>query len=229
MDRVNQITKDCFDTVIQLRQAEPTSLPSPETLRHRLRTCVEQLLERAGDVGFSHQDAQDMAYAVAALMDEAVLARGEPLRQFWMSNLLQLHFFHENVAGENFFSRLQQIRADPTRREALRVYYLCLVFGFQGRHRTPGGELELMRLIEAIQGELTRGLVHPADVLSPHGARPPDSRLQVTRGAPLLALSAGAVALALLVLLGLRFALGSRASSVITEMDAFATQASTKE
>ena len=228
MDRINQCTHECFNTVLQLRRAEPSSLPAPELLRHRLRGYVEDLLRDAGDAGFSQQDAQDMAYAVAALMDEVMLARPEPHRQFWMNNLLQLHFFKENVAGEGFFHRLQQLRADPNRREVLRVYYLCLVFGFQGRYRVPGGELELMRLIEAVRGELVRGLTHTLDVLSPHGERPAEPRLQVSRRVPLLAFSAGAVVLALLACLGLRFNLANRTSSVVTRLVVSSSPAGTK-
>ncbi len=228
MDRINHITQECFDTLLQLRRAEPSSLPSPEMLRHRLRGCVEDLLRDAGNAGFGQQDAQDMAYAVVALVDEVMLARPEPHRQFWMNNPLQLHFFKENVAGEGFFHRLQQLRADPNRREVLRVYYLCLVFGFQGRHRVPGGELELMRLIEAVRGELIRGLAHTLDVLSPHGERPVEPRLQVSRRVPLLAFSAGAVVLALLACLGLRFSLAHRTSAVVARLAISSSPVNTK-
>ena len=60
------------------------------------------------------------------------------IRDVWMSNPLQLHYFNENLAGEGFFYRLERILADPRRVEALRVYYLCLLFGFQGKYAVRG-------------------------------------------------------------------------------------------
>jgi type VI secretion system protein ImpK len=199
-------------------------------LRHQLRGCVEELLRRAEDAGFSQRDTQDMAYAVAALMDEVMLARPEPHQRFWLNNPLQRHFFQESAAGEGFFHRLQQLRAAPHRREVLRVYYLCLVFGFQGRYHSPVGELELMRLAHAVRDELAQGLVHPADELSPHGGRPPDPPPQEGGRAPSSRLLAGVVVLVVLFFcLGLRIYLASQSSSVATRMATAASQVRTKE
>ena len=67
MDRVTEATKECFDAAIQLRGSEAAAVPPPETLYHRLRGVVDEMLRRAAVLGFSHQDAQDMAYALVAL------------------------------------------------------------------------------------------------------------------------------------------------------------------
>src|SRR4029078_12893641 len=82
------------------------------------------------------------------------LSAGERLASGWMGHLLQFHYFRENTAGDGFFQRLETIRRDPRRREVLRSYALCLWFGFQGRYRVRGGELELMTLGESLQREV---------------------------------------------------------------------------
>lgn len=220
MDRVTDVTKTCFDALIQIRQCDQASLPPPEMLRHRLRGCVEEMQRRAGDAGFSQQDTQDMAYALVALMDEVVLAKPDPHRQYWMGNLLQMHFFSVNVAGEEFFARLKELREDPHRQEVLRVYYLCLVLGFQGRYRIRGGDLELMSLTESVQKELARGRRRDAEVLSPHGERPQESRVQMQRTAPLLVVSAGAVLFSLLIFGILYGLLRSRVTDAVQDMSA---------
>ncbi|MFY2557207.1 DotU family type IV/VI secretion system protein [Corallococcus terminator] len=198
MDRVTEATKDCFDAAIHLRASEAAAIPPPETLYHRLRGVVDELLRRAAVLGFSHQDAQDMAYAMVALVDEVVLSRPEEYRQFWMTNPLQLHYFNENIAGDGFFARLDLVRKDPHRAEVLQVYYLCMLFGFQGRYRIRGGELELMTLIDTVKKDLERARPFDFDVLSPHGDRPTDSLLSKRRKTPVLALSAGSLAVAVL-------------------------------
>lgn len=199
MDRVNEVTRNCFDAVVQVRRAEPSMLPPAEMLHHRMKGYVEELLRKAADMGFSHQDAQDLAYPLVALIDEVALTKGEAIRLFWQSNLLQMSFFNENIAGENFFTRLQGLRSENHRHEVIRVYYLCLVLGFQGRYRVRGGDLELMTMIDSIQKELARTRVYNAETLSPQGERPEEALMSSRRVGPLLFLSGGAVALALLI------------------------------
>jgi type VI secretion system protein ImpK len=203
MDRVNEATKDCFDVIIQLRQAEASAVPPPEVLNHRLRGVVDEVLRRASALGFGHQDTQDMAYALVALIDELVLGKPEHYRRFWMSNLLQLHYFNENVAGDGFFDRLHALRKDPHRVEVLRIYYLCLLFGFQGRYRIRGGEVELLTLIDSVQKDLERASPFDFDVLSPHGERPSERLASARRRASLISISVSVMALALLIYGGL--------------------------
>jgi type VI secretion system protein ImpK len=219
MDRVNEVTKDCFDTLIQLRHAEAAAIPPPEVLNHRLRGVVEEVLRRAAVLGFSHQDAQDMGYALVALMDELVLNKPEPYRQFWMSNLLQLHYFNETVAGDSFFNRLTAVRKDPHRAEVLRVYYLCLKFGFQGRYRIRGGDLELNTLTDAVQKDLERAQTFDTDVLAPHGERPVEKLTLATRRLSLTSAALAAVFIALLFYGGLFLGLDRTTSNMLHEIE----------
>jgi type VI secretion system protein ImpK len=220
MDRVTRTVAECFGAVIHLRRTEASALPEPEQVHRRLRAFVDRMLKRAAEEGFSHQDAQDLAYAVVALLDEVALAQSEAMRDFWMSQTLQFQYFKENRAGEGFFKRLSAIRLDPNRRDVLRVYYLCLVLGFQGRYRVRGGELELMQLTETLARDLAQGAEVGTDTISPRGERPPDSLRQSARRLPLLAFSAGALAFALLVYTGLRIAISSEASGLVETISA---------
>jgi type VI secretion system protein ImpK len=222
MNRVNQATQDCFSALIQLRQLEPDELPPVEALHQRLKSFVDEMMKTAAKAGFSHQDTQDMAYAIVALMDENALTKPEAIRGYWMGNLLQFHYFNENQAGDGFFNRLQAVRADPYRHEVLRVYYLCLLFGFQGRYRIRGGELELMNLIDQVQQDLTRAeKAGSGETLSPHGDRPAETLTRAKRSAPLLMLSLGAVALAVLVYGGLKVALRANVGAAADEIAAW--------
>jgi type VI secretion system protein ImpK len=218
MQRVTEATKDCFDAAIRIRNSDAASVPPPEVLHHRLRGVVDEMLRRAAVLGFSHQDAQDMAYALVALLDEVALTRPEPYRSFWMTNLLQLQYFNENVAGDGFFHRLQGIRKDPHRAEVLQVYYLCMLFGFQGRYRIRGGELELMTLIDSVQKDLERAKPFDYDVLSPHGERPTESMLTGKRRLSPMFISLGAMMLALLVYGGLVLGLDGSVDTFLNEI-----------
>jgi type VI secretion system protein ImpK len=220
MDRVNEVTKDCFNAVAQLRQLAQGPLPPPESLHRRLRAFVDALFQKGQQAGFSREDLNDIAYAVVALADEVALTASEELRQYWVGRELQMHYFHENVAGEAFFTRLEGLRRDPRRAEALRVYALALLFGFQGRYRVRGGEIELLNLQEELQRTLARSRPGDLETLSPAGEAPDRSQARGARGNRLLWVAAGAAAALALVWIGLRLWVGASASSVLQRIAA---------
>ncbi|MFL5436788.1 MAG: DotU family type IV/VI secretion system protein [Myxococcales bacterium] len=220
MDRVNEITKDCFNALFQLRHLDDSSLPPAEALHHRLRGFVDELFQRAAQEGFSREDVNDIAYAIVALFDEVALSKSESFREYWLPNLLQLHYFHENVAGVAFFTRLESIRKDPRRADVLRVYWLALAFGFRGKHAVRGGELELYNLTETIHREISRGRRFESDVLSPRGERPPDTLALSGRSGRMLWISAAAAAAVLTLYAGLRIGIATSASSIVERIAA---------
>lgn len=224
MDRITEITKDCFNAIAQTRAADDASLPPPAELHARLRQYVDELLRRAAAAGFGREEANDLAYPVVALADEVALNKGsEELRGFWIGQPLQLHFFQENVAGEQFFVRLDALRKDPRRAEILRVYHLALLFGFQGRYRVRGGELELMGLTDALTRDLSRARKVDVDVLSPAGDRSADSLGRRGSARAILWIAGAAVVLSLLLYVGLRVSLASGTSAVEARIAATAT------
>jgi type VI secretion system protein ImpK len=220
MDRITEVTRDCFDALIQLRRLDEASLPAPAALHARLRGFVDALFQKAAQAGYPREDANDIAYAVVALADEIAVSKSERLREHWASQSLQMHYFHENVAGEAFFTRLQAIRRDPRRREVLQVYCLALLFGFEGRYRVRGGELELLTLAEETQRDLARGRKFDAEVLSPQGERPDDAARAGGRSPWALWIAAGALALVVLLYAGLRVSLGVSAGDVARRIQA---------
>ncbi|MFN0062488.1 MAG: DotU family type IV/VI secretion system protein [Myxococcaceae bacterium] len=220
MQRITEVTKDCFGALLQLSQLDNSALASPDALYQRVQSHIDQLWVLGKEAGYSQGDIQDMAYALVALADELGLSQSDAIRDFWMSRPLQFHFFKENQAGEGFFQRLGAIQRDSSRVDVLQVYYLCLLFGFQGRYRVRGGELELFNLTEAVGKELVRARRANAEVLSPHGARPSEVLTSPGQSGPLLAWSGAALGIALLLFGGLRLGLGASASNVVDQLQA---------
>jgi type VI secretion system protein ImpK len=195
LGRITEITRDCFNAIAQAREAEEGSLPAPAELHARLRQYVDELLRKAAAAGLGREEANDVAYAIVAL---------------------------ENVAGEQFFVRLEALRKDPRRRELLEAYHLALLFGFQGRYRVRGGELELMGIADALAREVARTRKHDVEVLSPSGDRAADSLGGRGRTGPLLWIAGGAVVLSLVLYLGLRVSLAASTSAVEDRISAAA-------
>ena len=217
MDKINQITSDCFIALSQLRELDAPAA-SPELVHERLRGFVDTMRQRAREESLSTQDADDLAYAIVALADEIAMGKPEPMRGFWMGQPLQLAFFNETLAGEGFFTRLQELRRDARRAGVLRVYYQCLLLGFQGKYSIRGGDLELMKLIDTLRPEVQRRMQVP-DVLSPNGIPPDEPLVRSSSRNPFLFVALGVFAIAIAVFIGMRFTLDQSVADVAARVD----------
>ena len=215
MDRVNEVTKEVFNALAQIRRADERSQPMPEMLYQRMRSFVDRAMRRASELGFAQQDVQDIGYALVGLTDELVMSKGGELRDYWLPRSLQLQLFNTNVAGEGFFNNLQNLRHDPSRMEVLKVYYLCLLFGFQGQYRVRGGEIELASIIEDVGATLTRAGMIGEAALAPHAARPQENLGGVRSHMPLVWISIAAVVVSLGIYFGLRLSVSSQADDLV--------------
>lgn len=217
--RSEAVVREAFGAVFQLRQLTPETAPSPEALHKKMRGYVDNLQRKAAIEGFSQADAQDMAYALVALIDEVAQNLGDSVRDYWVKQLLQWQLFKENQAGDGFFVRLKAARSEPGREEVVRVYFLCLAFGFQGRFRVRGGELERLELLEELGRDLQR-YAPPIDVdqLSPRADRPPEGLSVTQKPGVLAAVAVGVVAFAVLLYGGLRLGLRASASSLTEQL-----------
>lgn len=216
MDRINDVTKDVLQGVIQIRQLDTTSRPQPEVMHQRMKAFAERAMRKATDAGYSAQDAQDIGYALVALTDEVAVGKAGEVRDFWLPRTLQLSFFNENQAGEGFFQRLQGLIGDSQRLDVLRVYYQCLLLGFQGKYRVRGGEIELASIVERVGAALKTNSI--STQLSPSGARPRGGQGGVRAALPLIWGSILAVVLSIALYLGLQFSLSSTASDIVTQI-----------
>lgn len=118
----------------QVPQAEHTFVES-------VQRFLETVERGAIKLGIASEDVYSAKYAFCAAVDEAMLSQPSALRDEWERNPLQLRLFGEHLAGEHFFDRLEQLRAQGGPRLAsLEVYHYCLLLGFEGKYRLEGPE-----------------------------------------------------------------------------------------
>ncbi|MDN5781777.1 MAG: DotU family type IV/VI secretion system protein, partial [Luteimonas sp.] len=92
-------------------------------------------------LGIASEDVYTAKYAFCAAVDEVVLSQPSSIRDAWELQPLQLRLFGDHLAGENFFSRLEELRAQGAPRlPSLEVYHYCLLLGFEGKYRLEGPE-----------------------------------------------------------------------------------------
>lgn len=219
MDRYTEITEPVFNALRELQRQDAAAAPMPELIHQKMSTYLEQCSRLGTKLGISQPELDEVRFALAALVDEMVVSKGGKLREFWLTNLLQMRYFGQNIAGDAFFERLTVLRRDPSYSGALKIYYLCLMFGFRGKYRVRGGELELLDVIDAVRNELQRLRVIPPDcTLSPNGGRPYEAVADRKRNLLLTWLALAAATFSGLLYVWLRLSLVDRADQLVQRL-----------
>lgn len=215
-----ELVRDCATALLSLRCITEGNAVDAESLRKRIVELVDAVAERGRKAGLTQRDVVDVQYAVVATADETAARRGGSVSQVWMQRPLQLQYFNENVAGDKFFARLETLLGDPRRVAVLRVYYLCLLLGFEGRHAHAGTRMELDATIAKVREALGEW-ADPAGI-SVRAETPLEPRRPARRRIPALWV-AGCVALfAASVCVSLMSSMDERAATLLQSLDGMA-------
>jgi type VI secretion system protein ImpK len=113
--------------------------PPAGVLRADMVASLKAFVTSCREASIPDAEIAEARYALVAFIDDRVLREtGWPGRAEWTSNPLQLQFFREYTAGENFFARMRGLANRGAPFFALEIYYLCIALGFVGA-QTPGG------------------------------------------------------------------------------------------
>jgi type VI secretion system protein ImpK len=210
-----QIYRVCADSLrFALRLPTATDLPTAPELRQRAVAALDGVVTQGRAAGLPEADLAEARYALVAFIDEQVLKSTWSGRAEWMSQPLQLIFYREYTAGENFFVRLRSLLQSGSRPFALEVYYLCLALGFRGAYGVSGDVSVVNGFVEAARRELMKRL--PATTqLGPNALARDLLGADRKSNALLIVLVAGCACLMLLVLIGLHFELRSELGDAI--------------
>lgn len=204
---INDAVRPCLVEIAYLSARERRT--PPDVAHAHARKLLLATKAQLEALGIATNDIRDIHYALAAFADEAMQQHPGPLKEFWQAHLLQLELYGETRAGEGFFERLEVAKTDG-RLGVLRVYYLCLLFGFHGIYGAHG-ELERENLIDEVRlalGDRGKGLTSAR--LAPHGARPQEPNLDRVRNRLLLWLAAGTALAAGAWYVGISFTLDAQ-------------------
>jgi len=125
----------------------------------------------AKTAGVHTDDVTAAKYAFCAAVDEIILGSQFSIREAWETRPLQLRIFGDQLAGEHFFERLEELRARGNAHlQALEVFHMCLLLGFQGRYALDGHD-KLNYLTARLGDEIAR-MRGKSRGFAPHAARP---------------------------------------------------------
>lgn len=189
----------------------------------RIRAFIDAFEREARAQGALAEDIDDARYAFCATIDETILRSQLPLRALWERRPLQLAYFGDQVAGEQFFVRLEAQRAQGARRvQALEVSYLCLLLGFEGRYALEGSE-KLGYLTARVGDELAQHRGRRAG-FAPHWQAPDAIRHRLRSELPPWAIVAAFGLVALLAYGGLAARLGAQTQARLAPFEHLVTQ-----
>jgi len=199
------LMSDGFYLLMLLKRGQ---LPSNEgAFVESVRAFLDNVERGASKLGIASEDVYAAKYAFCAAVDEAILSQPSPLREDWERHPLQLRLFGEHLAGEHFFDRLEQLRAQGAPRlQSLEVYHYCLLLGFEGKYRLEG--LEKLGYLTARLGDEIAYLKGRRTGFAPHWAPPDKVAHALRRVVPLWAPAALMAGVALLGYFGLNAMLG---------------------
>jgi type VI secretion system protein ImpK len=147
----------------------------------------------------STEDVYAAKFAFCATADEIILRSQFSIRDTWARMPLQLSLFGRQLAGEAFFTQLEELRAKGARHvQALEVFHMCLLLGFQGKYMIEG--LEKLEYLTARLGDEIASMKGKRAAFAPHWDRPDKVSHQIKSETPLWVVCS---VLALLAFVGL--------------------------
>jgi type VI secretion system protein ImpK len=154
-----------LDLVMRIRAGQ--IVPSPE-LRQLVDGRLKDLDARGAQLGYKEAQLQNVKFALAAFVDETVLAGGFAIRNEWERYPLQLQYFQEQFAGVKFFDRLEaMLKNAEAEADVIEVYYLCLLLGLKGKYHIYL-EDQLPGVLQNVADHLQRVGRLKNTILSPH-------------------------------------------------------------
>ena len=137
----------------------------------KMAEFLDNFDRNAKKLGASAEDIHASKYALCATVDESILRSQFSIRAAWERRPLQLILFGDHLAGENFFVRLEELRArGASHVQALEVFHMCLLLGFEGKYIIEGTE-KLNYLTARLGDEIAR-MKGKSVGFAPHWARP---------------------------------------------------------
>lgn len=179
---------------------------------------VMQLLDRfeldARQLDVPADDVYAAKYAFCAAIDEAVLGADMAIRDEWERSPLQLRLFGDQLAGEQFFKELDEVRRrGAVSVQTLEVFYMCLLTGYQGKYTLESKE-KLDYLIATLDKEIAH-LKGRRAAFAPFW-RAPDSVAHLIRAEmPMWVIAAGFGCMGMLGYAGLNWALAAQVNSTL--------------
>lgn len=115
-----------------LDRIENSDSPSRDDVQLRLRALIDEADARLG----SGKEWKLAKYALVCWIDEMLVDAPWEGREWWNNNVMEQTLFNTRNRHQQFFTWAQEA-AELTEKNALEVYYVCVILGFRGLYHDP--------------------------------------------------------------------------------------------
>lgn len=106
--------------------------PDPKEERIQIRALLDQ-----GEAIVGSGESWELTkYALVSWIDEVLVSSSWSQGDWWSNNVLEVEFFNTRLCNEQFFLNAQSASLLDDR-DALEVYYICVILGFRGLYQEP--------------------------------------------------------------------------------------------
>jgi type VI secretion system protein ImpK len=205
----------CGDLLAFALQLKRSSDPGDaEAMRQKIDEQFRALESKARQSDVPQEDVQQAKYAICAFIDEMILTSSWGLKDSWADKPLQLAYFNDFSAGEEFYNKVETLRA-AKKVAVLEVYYLCLALGFRGKYVDLQGMEKKKVLMDSVLREMRGTAPAPGTGgLSPSW-QPPDALPGIVKNFPAWFVAAACGLVVILLFILLSTLLGSSAEHVV--------------
>jgi len=141
VDPVFAYVLDLFDRIDRGQQVNP--LEEKARIAAHLQTAGTMLSE-------AEEWARYAKYALIAWIDsELATVREWEGRDWWLANSLEIDYHGQGLANHDFYARANEAGRLASK-DALEVFYICVVLGFRGFYENANTE-DRMRIIDSLQ------------------------------------------------------------------------------
>ena len=209
----------CADLLTFIQTSRKAADPGEyEPFRAKAEGLVSAMEQRARESDVPGPLIEQAKFALVGFLDETILQSNWALRDVWAGNPLQLQYFNEFNAGEEFYTKLEGLRNadDPKKLDVLEVYFLCLALGFKGKYADLKGMEKIKVLADSISKELRKAR-SKGEGLSP-AWEPKDQGAGAVKEFPVWMVVVGCAGVLLVLYFILSTILGNVADNVIKQV-----------
>lgn len=119
----------CLDLLDRIASGKD---PNPQEERVRMRSILDQGEAIVG----TGRDWELSSYALVSWIDEMLVEANWSHREWWSNNVMERELFNTRECAEKFFVYAKEASTLP-QRDALEVFYVCVILGFRGIYSEP--------------------------------------------------------------------------------------------
>jgi len=211
--KLTNVSSELFMLILHLRATE--DFGDEARLRQKIKELIDSWRRKCQRAEIETQDVETAQFALIAFLDETIITSDWAEQNTWMASPLQMEYYSRFDAGEEFFTRLEDLRQRPkSHTSVLEIYYLCMAMGFEGKYQLHDKE-KLRWVIEDTYNELREVLSISVGKLSPHG-RPRDEIVEAVKtDIPLWVIGVVSAGFCIFVYVILNFIINGKADNLI--------------